>query len=119
MGHLYTIEDRLEQLKELKGVLQALIAYLQRNQQLSGLVCNYEQLLSETERLIIEGFDQQQLSDFSLRVPDVFSRHKDWIPPLESGQGGMYAEAYWFSELEAYLQPVLTAAEKLRVLGIR
>ncbi|MGR3087036.1 hypothetical protein ABMY21_20890 [Vibrio vulnificus] len=52
-------------------------------------------------------------------IPDLFNRHKDWVPPLEVGSDGKLSEPQWFLALENYLQPVLKSARELKELGAR
>ncbi|WP_050940401.1 hypothetical protein [Vibrio harveyi] len=96
MEYHYTNIDRLKQLNDLKGRLTLLIAHL---------ICN--------------GFNQNQLSNVSDSIPDLFNRHKDWVPPLEVGSDGKLSEPQWLLVLENYLQPVLKSARELKELGAR
>jgi len=62
-------------------------------------------------------FDQEELSKLSRSIPDAFSRHKDWVPPVEPVGDGRWQEPDWFLRFESKLQPVLDIAEKLRQIG--
>ncbi|AUW04775.1 TPA: hypothetical protein P0E37_005050 [Vibrio campbellii] len=119
MEYHYTNNDRLMQLNDLKGRLTLLIAHLQLNHNDAKIISIYECALFDVDELICNGFNQNQLSNVSDSIPDLFNRHKDWVPPLEAGSDGKLSEPQWFLALENYLQPVLKSARKLKELGAR
>ncbi|HHP0483038.1 hypothetical protein CGJ38_19840 [Vibrio parahaemolyticus] len=119
MEYHYTNNDRLMQLNDLKGRLTLLIAHLQLNHNDTKIISIYERALFDVDELICNGFNQNQLSNVSDSIPDLFNRHKDWVPPLEAGSDGKLSEPQWFLALENYLQPVLKSARKLKELGAR
>ena len=119
MEYHYTNTDRLMQLNDLKGRLTLLIAHLQLNHNDAKIISIYERALFDVDELICNGFNQNQLSNVSDSIPDLFNRHKDWVPPLEVGSDGKLSEPQWFLALENYLQPVLKSARKLKELGAR
>ena len=119
MEYHYTNNDRLMQLNDLKGRLTLLIAHLQLNHNDAKIISIYERALFDVDELICNGFNQNQLSNVSDSIPDLFNRHKDWVPPLEVGSDGKLSEPQWFLALENSLQPVLKSARELKELGAR
>ncbi|WP_258870077.1 hypothetical protein [Vibrio alginolyticus] len=115
----YTNNDRLMQLNDLKGRLKLLIAHLQLNHNDAKIISIYERALFDVDELICNGFNQNQLSNVSDSIPDLFNRHKDWVSPLEVGSDGKLSEPQWFLALENYLQPALKRARELKELGAR
>jgi hypothetical protein len=112
----YTEEDRLMQLQKLVTTLECLISYLNQKQLFLNKIDSYESALQEAKNLLENGFTQQKLSTLGRSVPDLFSRHKEWIPPLEN-EGDFSKEAKWFLELEEQLNPALSAAGVLSIVG--
>jgi hypothetical protein len=112
----YTEEDRLMQLQKLVTTLECLISYLMLKQLFLDKLDSYESALQEAKSLLENGFTQKQLSTLGRSVPDLFSRHKEWIPPLEN-EGDFSTEAKWFLELEEQLKPALSAAGVLGIVG--
>ena len=88
----HTEEDRLIQLQKLVTTLECLISYLKQKQLFLNKIDSYESALQEAKNLLENGFNQQQLSTLGRSVPDLFSRHKEWIPPLEN-EGDFSKEA--------------------------
>jgi hypothetical protein len=115
--HRYGIGERQRQLAELVASLRALIPVVAETPQVSHLTIAYEQAMAQATALLHAGFRQEELSALSRSVPDIVSRHKDWMPPLEQEKDGSWREAPWFTNIEPLLQPVLKAAGLLRVLG--
>ncbi|GAB2615468.1 hypothetical protein GCM10027191_09230 [Novilysobacter erysipheiresistens] len=111
----YNQEDRIGQLRDLEVALAALIP-LARRLNLRHLP-QYEGALECTRTLLAHGFTQAELSDLARQVPDVWVRHKDWLPPLEKRPDGTWQEPPWFPELEAKLRPALSAAWMLSMVG--
>ena len=111
----YTHSDRMEQLRALELALLELIPVAQK----LGITeaAQYEWALSRTRWLMANGHTQDDLTALGTQVPDVFSRHKEWMPPLEQLPDGSWREAAWFQELEEKLQPTLHAAGMLPVVG--
>lgn len=111
----YTDNDRVEQLRTLERSLVELIPTAER----LGLVQaqQYMRALEQTRELLVNGFTQADLTVLARAVPDVFLRHKDWLPPLEKAPDGSWQEPAWFPELEEKLQPALSAAGMLSTVG--
>ena len=105
----------MEQLRALERALLDLIPVARKLEVTQ--VPQYESALDRTRSLIANGFTQVDLTGLGTHVPDVFQRHKDWVPPLEQYADGTWAEPAWFQELEEKLQPTLRAAGKLPILG--
>jgi hypothetical protein len=93
--------------------------YLQNQPQFVEQASSYHLYLTEVSRLIEQGFEEEELSVLSRAIPDMFGRHKDWIPPLEQTASGRWIEPEWFTELESYLQPMLAQAFLLSTIGYR
>ena len=113
----YTERDRISQLRELAVALENLIGYLIHNNLFPNKVSEYEYALEQTNILLNHGFDQSQLSVLSRAVPDLFFRHKEWIPPFEDGSNDYSKPAQWFIDLEKYLQPVLKHSGIISIIG--
>lgn len=105
------------QLTALKEALSSFIPYLESSQRFEDKVSIYKTSLEVTIDLLENGFEQKQLSELGRNTPDLFHRHKEWIPPLEENDKGNWVEPEWFQELETYLQPVLKAARVLSIIG--
>jgi hypothetical protein len=115
--HWYSTAERRQQLAELAAALPELITITRATPQVFHLVSQYESALAEENKLLRNGFNQEQLSGLSRMVPDAFMRHKEWLPPSEQLSDGQWREPEWYVALESKLQPVLKAAGVLRELG--
>lgn len=113
----YTKAEKTEQLKAVIEALEKFVPYLEANERYQAQSPIYRAALMEAEDLFNDGFDQDALNQLSEDIPDLFHRHKEWIPPLEEDKNGKLQEPTWFTELETHLQPVLEAASKLPVVG--
>lgn len=113
----YSTKDRQAQLERLAAALRSLIAVLPSIQEFSSRVGDYESALQRCEALLLKDFTQEQVSELSRSVPDLYFRHKEWVPPLERTPAGEWREPDWFVGLEERLQAVLKAAELLRIVG--
>ena len=113
----YTKDDRIIQLNALKTALSNFIAYLENSERFKDRISVYKASLEVTINLLENGFEQKQLSELGRNTPDLFHRHKEWIPPLEENDKGKLVEPEWFQELETYLQPVLKTASVLSIIG--
>ncbi len=111
----YTHKDRIEQLRELELTLLALIPVARKLR--IAQATQYEWALERTRWLASNGFTQNDLTELGTQVPDVYQRHKEWLPPLEQRLDGSWQEPLWFQELEQKLQPTLRAAGFLPMLG--
>lgn len=111
----YNLEDRLGQLRDLELALISLIPVAARLKLRQA--SQYEIALEQTRELLGRAFTQEDLSQLARQVPDVWTRHKDWMPPLEKRPDGMWHEAPWYQELEDKLQPALGAAGFLSTVG--
>ena len=76
----------------------------------------YTSLQGDVKTLLATSFTQTDLSKLSRAIPDIYDRHKEWVPPLEETDQGAQ-EPKWFQELETYLNPVLNSAQRLREIG--
>ncbi|MBU2709390.1 hypothetical protein KCM76_25590 [Zooshikella marina] len=113
----YTKEDRKNQLCKLIPALEALISHLNNVCLFAEKIPVYEQALAEANRLLNEGFTQEELNMLNRGIPDLFNRHKEWYPPLEDESNELSKPAKWFEDLEQYLQPVREAAGVLSIIG--
>lgn len=113
----YTPNDRAEQLRALEQSLVDLIPVVEATPAKMNLAPQYRYALEKARALIDEVFDQEDLSHHSRVIPDVFHRHKDWMPPLELSEGGHWQERDWFKRLDSKLAPVLNITAKLREIG--
>ncbi|UXZ95472.1 hypothetical protein K3169_24590 [Pseudomonas phytophila] len=112
----YTNADRLSQLKELESVLPELIRVAGSTPAMT-YVEDYRLALAKVVELQKEGFTQNQLSALGRAIPDVFNRHKEWIPPMHQTATGEWVEHEWWTLLDEKLQPVLSLARTLQTLG--
>ena len=115
--HRYTIRERRRQLKSLAKSLRELIPTVAANPEFSDRTPLYQVALDETERLLQQGFVQEDLSNLAKSIPDLFFRHKEWMPPVEETDDGKSVQPEWFVKLESRLVPVLRNAMILRELG--
>jgi PAS domain-containing protein len=115
--HRYTREERIEQLHALERALVELIPVVEATPEAASFTGRYIDALESTKALLGRPFDQEDLSTLSRSIPDVFPRHKDWMPPLQRTEDGHWQEAEWFKRLDGKLLPVLDVAAKLRVIG--
>ncbi|WP_141230175.1 hypothetical protein [Pseudomonas sp. Irchel 3A5] len=112
----YTSADRLSQLKTLESALTELIRVINSTPAMT-YVDDYRLALAKTVELQKEGFNQNQLSALARGIPDVFNRHKEWIPPMHQIETGEWVEHEWWKLLDEKLQPVLSLAKTLKTLG--
>ena len=115
--HYYTQSERVTQLMTLIDALSELIPVVANNPFHAQRLGEYMDALEVAKLLLIQGFNQDELSDLSRSVPDLYLRHKEWTPPIEHDSAGNWCEPTWFSDLESKLQPVLDAAQVLRMVG--
>lgn len=116
-AYFYTTSDRVKQIKTLASSLEALIQEIRLIDKFPSQLEAYQQAFRRCHELLQEGFDQQQFSELNSMVPDLFNRHKEWLPPLEEDLSGNFREPDWFFRVEEKLKPVLDAAWELRVIG--
>ena len=112
----YTNADRLSQLKKLESALPELIQVASSTPAMT-YVEDYRLALAKAVELQKEGFTQNELSALARAIPDVFDRHKDWMPPMHQIETGEWVEHEWWTLLDEKLQPVLSLARTLQVLG--
>lgn len=107
----------MQQLSELKSAIVAFIPVASEMAALQGSVAAYQGGLAEIDRLLSEGFCQDDLSVLSRAVPRVFWLHKEWTPELERIVDGRYREPSWFAAADKLHQRVQDAAEALKIVG--
>lgn len=112
----YTNADRLSQLKKLESALPELIRVASSTPAMA-YVEDYRLALAKAVDLQKKGFTQNELSALARSIPDVFNRHKDWIPPMQQIETGEWVEHQWWTFLDEKLQPVLSLARTLQMLG--
>ena len=115
--HRYTVEERITQLQALATALREAIPVVAAHSPVAHRDAEFSAALTECERLLQTGFTQEELSTLSRAVPNLFPRYKEWMPPMDRAPNGQLFEAPWFAEVDAKLQPVVHAAEKLRQVG--
>ena len=115
--YYHTHANRITQLSELCEALQGSLRILKPQRDSAKPSLCIELLWQRQSICKQTDFDQAELSKLNHAIPDLFHRHRDWIPPLvEDGAGGWRTPA-WFDALDQVLQPVLAAAAKLRQIG--
>lgn len=112
----YSQDDRRKQLEELLESFDNLCRHLKDTDLFPEMLNVYVSRKLDVASLLKTSFSQSELSKLSRNIPDIYNRHKDWLPPLEQSHGKL-REPDWFVELEACLQPVLKNAQLLRELG--
>jgi hypothetical protein len=115
--YYFTTDDRRVQLSNLAVALRNLIPLVAALSSESKRATDYASALQRCEELLEKGFTQTEISALARSVPDLYARHKEWVPPLEQTPAGRWQEPAWFVDLEARLQPALQAAEVLRQVG--
>ncbi|KJV24803.1 hypothetical protein VI06_21125 [Aquitalea magnusonii] len=75
--------DRMLQLSELQSAIVAFIPEVSDVAMFQEAVVAYHRCLVEIDRLLSEGFCQDDLSVLSRAIPRVFWLHKEWTPDLE------------------------------------
>jgi hypothetical protein len=115
----FTQAERQQQLQLLAEALARLLPELELSGQYSEQLGAYRNALRETQRLLEQGFVQDDLGMLSRGVPRLFWLHKEWTPPLEQskGENGACFEPAWFRRLAPFEECVTAAAEKLKVIG--
>jgi len=113
----YSLKDRKAQLKELKAALEELLPVVAGLSDYADSVESYRAALVSACALLENGFTQEQAMSVGKSVPDMFYRHKDWVPPSRTGADGAPHEEEWFVRAEPKLQAVLAAAGRLAALG--
>jgi hypothetical protein len=117
MEHRCTPAERRQQLRVLAAALDELILVVIALPEFAPRTSDYQAARDRAIELDKTGFSQDDLSSLARSVPDLFSRYKDWVPPLIKGEDSRWCEPEWFVQLERKLQPALKAAELLRTLG--
>jgi hypothetical protein len=116
--HYYSGAERTRHLADLVGSIEALLPELERSGKYPAKQLEYERACVLAKQLLSSGFTQEDLSALSRSVPRLFWLHKEWTPPLESTvSGGRFVEPEWFQRLEP-LEAKVSAAERLRVVGV-
>lgn len=115
--HLYTRAERIRQLRQLAGALDALIPLLEMAPKPPEQLVAYHAARERAYELTGREFRQEEITALGRSVPDLFYRYREWEPPAEQMPDGSWKEADWFAEIEARLQPVLKAAEALASIG--
>ncbi|PTU66076.1 hypothetical protein DB032_14665 [Chromobacterium sp. Panama] len=107
----------MQQLSELKSAIVAFMPVVSEVATLQGSVAAFQGCLAEIDRLLSEGFCQDDLNVLSRAVPRVFWLHKEWTPELERMVDGRYREPWWFVAADKLHQRVQEAAEELKIVG--
>lgn len=115
-AHLYTTDERRQQLLQLEQALENLMPVVRRLK-LDQLHA-YEEALDKARLLLAYGFEPSELAALGCSVQDAFPRYRDWqTPHLVKQADGVWRLPDWLEELELYLRPVLKSASDLRSLG--
>lgn len=109
--------DRVRQLTALKTAIVAFLPVVSSVDTLRSSVPAFQGCLTEVERLLSDGFNQEELSALSRAVPRLFWLHKEWTPQLERAADGGYQEPSWFAAADTLHQHVQDTAEELRIVG--
>lgn len=112
----YTYKDRIRHLTKLSEELDDLCVHLKNTGLFPEMLEIYMSRKHDVKTLLLTPFSQSELSELSRAIPDLYSRHKEWIPPLEETDDGI-KEPDWFQALEMRLQPVLKSVQLLREIG--
>lgn len=118
--HYFTKAEHEQHLRSLADALEQFIPELERSARYPEYVADYRSALLETQRLLAQGFIQQDLNALSESVPSLFWLHRDWMPPLEESQsesGVKYSEPVWYQRLEPLHRKVGVAAAQLKYIG--
>lgn len=114
---LFGHAEKTKDLQELKRSIEAFLPVVRHTVELQQAAEAYQACLEEVERLLSEGFCQKDLSELAAAVPQLFWRHKEWVPPLVQAADGRWEEPEWFKRAEPIQQRVIEAASQLRVVG--
>lgn len=116
--HYYSEKERAAHLQRLVEAIDALLPELQKSGKYLESIAGYDKARMIAKQLLVEGFDQSDLSALGRSVPRLFWLHKEWLPPLEPSEADRgLSESPWFQHLEPLESAVASAAEKLRVVG--
>lgn len=115
--HLFGPAEKTAALKELKSALEAFLPVVRETAELQHAAEAYQACLEVAERLLVNGFRQEDLSSLADAVPKLFWLHKEWVPPLEQAVDGRWQEPEWFKRAEPLERRVVEAASRLRLLG--
>lgn len=115
----YTQKDKEKQLARLVAALSDLIVEVKKAGIFPEKLAAYDKALSFAKELASEGFEQSELNELQANIPDLFYRHKEWVPPLEdeSDRSYPYHPAKWFLLIDKKLELVLEIASELRSIG--
>lgn len=113
----YGVAAKKKHLQEFSRSLEAFLSHVEAVPELQSSAPSYRECLVRADNLLANGFSQEQLSELSRSVPQLFWLHKEWVPPLELALDGRWVEPRWFREYAPKHQAVVEAAEQLRVLG--
>lgn len=114
---LFGLAEKTKDLKELKRAIEAFLPIVRDTVELQQAAEAYQACLEEAERLLFEGFCQEDLNALAAAVPKLFWLHKEWVPPLVQAADGRWQEPEWFQRAEPIHQRVIEAAFRLRVVG--
>ena len=116
--HYYSEKERAQHLQDLVSAIEAFLPELQQSGQYLEALAAYQQSCAEAKQLLFRGFVQEDLSNLSRNVPQLFWLHKEWSPPAEwLSPAGKSCDAHWFTRLEPLEVAIIAAAEKLRIVG--
>ena len=116
--HYYSEKEQARHLQGLVNAIEAFVPELQQSGHHLETLVAYQRSCAEAKQLLLQGFVQEDLSNLSRSVPQLFWLHKEWSPPVEwLALAGESRDAHWFKRLEPLEAAVTAAAEKLRVVG--
>nr|WP_321239374.1 hypothetical protein [uncultured Tolumonas sp.] len=112
----YTVQDRMQQLDDLRIALQSLIPVVLKYS--LPYTDEYEAALVNIERLLSAGFNHSDLIAISDSIPDIVDRHRDWeAKMLEQQDDGSWAFPQWLIDVDTLIQPVMNLKSTLRQIG--
>lgn len=116
--HYFSEKERALHLQDLINAIETFLPELRQSGQYLETLVEYQRSCAEAKQLLLQGFVQEDLSNLSRSVPQLFWLHKEWSPPSEwLALAGESRDAHWFTRLESLEAVVTAAAEKLRVVG--
>ena len=114
--HIYTHNDKMEQLKDFIRSVDALCVYLPSCGEFSSKTENFQVYQRIAKELIDRDLNQNNFNELSLSVKPIIHLHKEWMPPLEETNSGWSVPDY-FPKLEELHEKVMKSAFKLRTVG--
>lgn len=115
--HIYTKEEKNEQLNELRHLLEDFIVDLARTEYYRDAVPYFKEFLNEVDSLLGKEYAQEDLNRLSDHFRPIMNTHRDWVPPDLKCENGTYVLPEWYDSLEKKHEKIRAWVGQVKSIG--